>query len=86
MAEELAEEIDEDFLAMVGIGRLRWRTTRRNPAGSVTNGCRACDAVLSSWYLHEQLVEHLGYGGTYAGLMVDFGVEVPVALLEWAAP
>ena len=44
------------------------------------------DAVLSSRYLHEQLAEHLAYGGTDAELMVDFGVEVPVALLEWAAP
>ncbi len=70
---------------MVGIGPLRWRTTRDNHAGSVTNGCRECDAVLSSWYVHEQLAEHLAYGGTHTELMVDFGVEVPVALLEWAA-
>jgi hypothetical protein len=82
VAEELADDIDEDFLPLVGIGRLRWRTTRRNPQGGVTNGCRDCDAVLSSWYLHEQLVEHLAYGGTYGELMVDFGVEVPIALLE----
>ena len=84
VAEELADDIDGNFLAMVGIGRLRWRTTRRNPAGSVTNGCRECDAVLSSWYLREQLAEHLAYGGSYGELMTDFGVEIPLAVLEWA--
>jgi hypothetical protein len=82
VAEELADDIDEDFLLMGGVGRLRWRTTRRNPQGCVTNGCRSCDTVLSSWYLREQLAEHLAYGGTYAELMADFGVQMPVALLE----
>ena len=85
VAEELADDIDEDFLPRVGIGRLKWRSTRRSPQGSVTNGCRECDTVLSSWYLHEQLVEHLAYGGTYSELMVDFGLEVPIALLDWLA-
>lgn len=84
VAEELAEEIDEDFLVLIGFGPLRWRRSRQEPHGYVSNGCRQCDAIQGNFFLAEELGQYLAGGGTYEDLRTDFGVEIPTALLTWA--
>ena len=84
VAEHLASTCDPVVLAGWGIGPLRWRHSAAVPQGRVTNGCRACDALLDSAVVTAAVAEHRAGGGRCAGLLVGLEVPVPVAVVRWA--
>ena len=85
VAEAVAEVCHGQVLAGRGVGPLRWRHSAAVPQGRVTNGCAGCDAVVDSDGVAQAVAEHRDGGGSFASLVLDLEVPVPVSVLEWAA-
>lgn len=57
-------------LARCGVGPITMRRSRYRPEGYLSNGCISCDAIQGWFPLHEDLMEFLSEGGTYAEVTI----------------
>jgi hypothetical protein len=70
VARAIVASIGAAELARHGIGRIKVRRSRNAPAGYLSNGCIACDAIQGSFPLREDLSEFVAFGGSYDDLVI----------------
>lgn len=83
VGELLAARLDDESLAIHGIGALRWRRSRQMRDGYLANGCSQFLTIFGSWHLTEELTEYRAGGGWLSRLTVDLPVRLPLSVLDY---
>ena len=84
IARDLADQLDSEALARLGIGPIVTRRSRTRPEGYLANGCVYCDAIQRSFPLREELIELEAEGGYLTELPAVGVVALPISSLDEA--